>query len=60
MQLLECRAIDDIDGINDVSERLGHFPSESISDDGVAVDLLEGHLACELDTKEYHSGNPEE
>ena len=59
MQLLERCTIDDINGVNDVSERLGHFPSESISDHWMTVDLLEWHLTSELDTEKDHSSDPE-
>lgn len=50
----------DVDRVNDVTKRLGHLSAVGVSDHGVAVDLLERHLAGKVNTKEDHSGNPEE
>lgn len=60
MKSLKRASLHDVDRIDDVSERLGHLPSVSVSNHGVAVDLGEGHLSGELDSEEDHPSDPEE
>jgi hypothetical protein len=60
VQRVERASLHDIDRVDDVSERLGHLSAVGVSDHGMAVDLLEGHLAGQVDTEEDHSGDPEE
>lgn len=60
MQGLELNARDDVEGVNNVTQTLAHFPAFGISDQAVAVDLLEGNITCHLQTEHNHSGDPEE
>jgi len=57
---LKRASLHNVDRIDDVSERLGHLPSVSVSNHGVAVDFGERHLSGELDSEEDHSSDPEE
>lgn len=60
MEILQAQSLDDIRGVNDVAEGLAHLPSVCITNHSMAVDLLEWHLASEVDTKEDHTRHPEE
>lgn len=40
VQALQRDAVDDVDGVDHVAERLGHFATVSISHHGMQVDLL--------------------
>ena len=43
---LKRDAIDDVQGVNDIAQRLRHLAAMGITDHGVQIHLLEGHLAC--------------
>ncbi|KAI3493165.1 hypothetical protein L1887_42182 [Cichorium endivia] len=60
VQAVEVDALDDVDGVDDVAERLGHLASVGVAHHGVAEDLLEGQLAGEVDAEHAHPGDPEE
>eukprot|EP00951_Prasinocladus_malaysianus_P040288 scaffold460966_cov35-Prasinocladus_malaysianus.AAC.1 len=46
VQALQRDALDDVDGVDDVSERLGHLAAVGVPDHRVQIHLLEGNLAC--------------
>jgi len=60
VQRLERRALDDVDRVDDVAERLGHLAAVRVADHGVAEDLVERDLAREVDAEEDHARDPEE
>lgn len=60
MQGLEVKTLDDVDRVDDVSERLAHLAAVSVTDHRVAVNLFEGHLACEVNAEHGHASDPEE
>ena len=43
---LERDALDDMKGVDDVAERLGHLAAMGIAHHGMEIHLLEGNLAC--------------
>lgn len=57
---VQSRSLDQIDGIDDVTERLGHLPAFRVTNEPVAVDLAERHLVGQDDTQQNHSSDPEE
>lgn len=60
MELMELNTIHDVDWVDHIAQRLGHFPAFRISNQRVTVHLLEGHLASQFDAKHDHARNPEE
>lgn len=60
MEVLELDSGDDIERVNDISETLAHFPAVRITDQTVAVHLLEGNLPSHFQAEHNHAGNPEE
>lgn len=60
MKSFKGSSFDNVDRVDNVSERFRHFATVSISDHGVAEDFVERHLVGEVDTEEYHSCDPEE
>lgn len=60
MQFYKMNSPDNVERINDISERFGHLPSMSISNHRVQIDILEGQFACQFLGHEYHFCNPEE
>ena len=57
---LESATIDHLEGIDDVSERLGHLAPILVSDHCVQVHSIEGELVGELETHHNHPRDPEE
>ena len=51
VERLEVKTLDDVDRVDDVSERLRHLAPVRVADHGVAVDLAEGHLVGELEAE---------
>lgn len=60
MKGLEVKTLDDVDRVDDVSERLAHLTAVSVTDHRVAVNLLERHFVCEVNAEHDHTGDPEE
>lgn len=60
MEDVERSALDDIDRVDNVPERLAHLAAVSVADHGVAEDLVEGDFAGEVHTEHDHAGDPEE
>ena len=60
VQFLERQALNHVNRVNDVAQALAHFPSVGITNHGMAIDLLEGHLSSEVDSKHDHASDPEE
>ena len=60
MEILQRRAVDNVERIDDVAERLGHLAAFGVAYEGVAEDFREGDLPCELDPEHDHARNPEE
>lgn len=42
---LKRDSIDDVQGVDDIAQRLGHLATMSITHHGMQIDLLEGHFA---------------
>ena len=60
VQRLEVQSLDHINRINDVPQTLAHLAPMRVTDHGVAVHLLEGHLARQVRAEEDHARDPEE
>ena len=60
MQLLQCDTIHDVDRVYNVTQRLGHLPALRVTDERMAVYLLERNFAGEVERQEDHPGDPEE
>lgn len=52
---LESDALDDIKGVDDVAQGLGHLAPMSVAHHGVQVHLLEGHLPCNRTPRPSHT-----
>ena len=57
---LQGDALDHVDRVDDVAERLAHLAPLRVPDHGVQVDLVERELAGELEREHDHPGDPEE
>ena len=60
VEIAQGDALDDVEGIDDVTEGLGHLTTVRVADHGVEVHLLEGNLAGELHAHHDHARHPEE
>ena len=60
VQVLQRDALDDVQGVDDVPERLGHLPAVRVPHHGVQVHLLERNLPGELHAHHHHARHPEE
>mmetsp|Transcript_68897 Transcript_68897/g.175064 ORF Transcript_68897/g.175064 Transcript_68897/m.175064 type:complete len:276 (+) Transcript_68897:941-1768(+) len=60
VQLFELDALDDLNGVNDVAQALGHLAAVRVADHGVQVNGLEGQLARQADRHHDHACHPEE
>ena len=49
-----------VDGVGRVVQALGHLAPEVVADDRGEVDVAEGHVAHELESRHDHAGHPEE
>ena len=52
--------VDHLQGVDDVARGLGHLLAVLVADEGVDVDVLEGHVVHELQAHHHHAGHPEE
>ena len=43
---LQGNALNDLQRVNDIAERLGHLPAMRVAHHAVQVHMAEGHLAC--------------
>ncbi len=59
MQRLKLDPVDDIKGVNDVTQRFAHLPTLRVADETVAVNLSERDLASQLETEHDHPADPE-
>ena len=59
-QRIGAEFIDDLQGINDIAARLGHFLSLLVADKLVQVDGVEGHFVHDGQLHHHHAGDPEE
>ncbi|KAJ7082186.1 hypothetical protein B0H15DRAFT_785890, partial [Mycena belliarum] len=48
---LKCHALDNVDTIDDITQRLAHFAPMSVPNHRMAEYLIERHPACKLDPK---------
>ena len=51
---------DEVEGIEGVAEAFAHFAAVFGADEAVEVDVVEGHLAGEVEAHHDHAGDPEE
>ena len=59
-QVIERDAVDDVERIDHVALRLGHFLSVVVANQSVHVNLTERYLTGELQAHHDHAGHPEE
>lgn len=59
VQALEARAVDDVEGVDDVAERLAHLAAMRVAHHRVQKHLLERALARELQAHHDHARDPE-
>ena len=60
VELVERDAVDDVERVDDVAQRLAHLAAVRVADDRVQVDVLERQLPCELFAHHDHARHPEE
>lgn len=60
MQFIKRNPIQDIDRINHIPQRFGHFPPIAVSYQTMAKNLFEGYLAGELKGEHDHATDLEE
>ncbi|KAF5036847.1 hypothetical protein DSECCO2_570890 [anaerobic digester metagenome] len=51
--------VDHLQRVDDVARGLGHLLAVLVADQGVDVDVLEGHVVHELQAHHHHAGHPE-
>ena len=59
-ELRQRAAVDDLQRVDDVPERLGHLPALLVADHRVQVDVGEGERVRELQAHHDHARDPEE
>ncbi len=60
VEIFDLGSIDEVQGVNDVSLRLGHLVSFRVAHHGVKEDFFEGRLVHEPAAHHQHTCHPEE
>jgi hypothetical protein len=58
--VVERRAVDEVERVDDVALHLAHLVAGLVDDEAVEQHALEGGLSHEVDAHHHHAGDPEE